>query len=521
VRRAALAFAAITALALTIAASLTGSAEKAGAQTASRPNIVVITTDDQTLASLNATTMPNVMQLLAGQGTTFTDAVATTPLCCPSRASWLTGQYPHNHGARSNNPGYGNLKDPANVLPAWLQGAGYRTAHVGKFLNGYESSVPNRAQPAPGWNEWHTTLEPRRYYDYEMSLNGNVAYFGKRDDNYVTRVLNRIAVNLIQRYASGSQPLYLHLDHFAPHNGQPDRTKRCAKAPVPDQLDKSLFLTDPLPRPPSFNEADMSDKPSFMQRRSPLTSTQIADIERRYRCERASLRAVDRGVGQIYQALSAAGALERTLLIFTGDNGWYYGEHRLDGGKTLAYEEAARVQLIMRAPPELYGPAVSEVGKAVGNIDLAPTVLEAAGATPCVSSTQCRVLDGRSLLGLVQGDTAGWPEARGILLEFQKGTDTAAETKTCAYEGLRVASQLYLVHTSVPGTDSRLCLPANEVEHYDLVADPYQLDNRYPPDSSADQEKQQQLADRLAALRNCAGIEGRDPAPPSGVSYCE
>jgi N-acetylglucosamine-6-sulfatase len=501
--------------------TLTDSPSKAFAQATTPPNIVVITTDDQTHASLDATSMPNVTRLLAGEGTTFTDAVATTPLCCPSRASWLTGQYSHNHGARSNNPGYAALKDPTNVLPAWLQRAGYRTVHIGKFMNGYDDAVPVPAQPAPGWDEWHTMLEPRRYYNYDLSVNGSVVHFGYRDRDYLTRVLNRTAVDLIGRYMSSDRPLYLQLDHFAPHWGGPDPTKRCTKAPIPDQLDRSLFLSTPLPRPPSFNETDMSDKPSFMRQLPPLSSTQISAIQTHYRCERAALKAVDRGIADIYAALKAAGALERTIIVFTNDNGWYYGQHRLDGGKTLAYEEGVRVPLLIRAPTELYGPRVPTVGKPVGNIDLAPTVLAAAGGAPCISETQCRVMDGRSLLGLLQGDESGWPAARGVLIEFKKGKDTAAETKTCAYEGVRAASQVFLRHTSVPNPSTGACQPANEVEHYDLVADPFQIRNLYPPTNSANQQKQQQFAARLTALRNCSGIAGRDPAPPPGVSYCE
>jgi N-acetylglucosamine-6-sulfatase len=511
------AWAAVIALAV-----VAGSAEGAPPATAAvqDPNIVVIQTDDQAFATLSARTMPNVVQLVGREGTTFTDNIVTTPLCCPSRASLLTGQYAHNHGTRSNHPGYGSLKDPGNVLPVWLRRAGYVTAHVGKFLNGYGDAVPDPYQVAPGWNEWHTWFAAQgKYYDYDLSVNGRRIHFGKRNDDYVTRVLNRKAVNLINRYVPHSRPLYLQVDQFAPHLGHPDRTGRCPNAPVPDQVDKGLFLNQPLPRPASFNEADTSDKPSFMQRRKPLSGSEVNAIQARYRCALASLRAVDRGVGQIYQALQDAGELQNTVIIFTADNGFFYGEHRISAGKLLPYEEALRVPLLIRVPPQLNGGAapVAQAGQAVGNIDLAPTVLDFAGAAACSSATGCRVMDGRSLRGLIRGDLAGWPQERGVLVEFDNERGQASPASTCAYEGIRVRARTHVKHTSVPNS-SGVCQPANQREHYHLTPDPFQLQNLVG--TTADQQTQEELASRLADLRACAGIAGRDPLPASG-QFCE
>jgi N-acetylglucosamine-6-sulfatase len=515
-RRATRVVAWLSVIALAVVVGSTGGAPPAAAA-AQAPNIVVIQTDDQAFATLNARTMPNVVQLIGGQGTTFTDNIVTTPLCCPSRASLLTGQYAHNHGTRSNHPGYGSLKDPGNVLPVWLQRAGYVTAHVGKFLNGYKNTVPE-LQVAPGWTEWHTDVDPDRFYDYDLSVNGTRVHFGTGNSDYLTRVLNRKAVNLINRYVPRSRPLYLQVDHKPPHKGTPDRTGRCPDAPVPDQIDQGLFLNQPLPRPPSFNEADMSDKPAFMQRRNPLASSEVNAIQNRYRCELASLRGVDRGVGQIYRALQGAGELQNTVLIFTSDNGFFHGEHRISAGKALPYEEALRVPLLIRVPPQLNAGAtpVAQAGQAVGNIDLAPTVLDFAGATAC-SSAKCRVMDGRSLRGLIRGDLAGWPQERGVLVEFANERDTASATSTCAYEGIRVRARSHVKHVSVPNS-SGLCQSANTREHYHLTPDPFQLQSLIG--TTADQQTQVELANRLADLRDCAGIAGRDPRPPSG-HFCE
>src|SRR5688572_12175236 len=141
------------------------------------PNIVVVTVDDMPMSAFGSRTMPNTVQLLGGQGTTFTNSIVTTPLCCPSRASLLTGQYGHNNGVLANIPGYGALRSPENILPAWLQEADYNTAHVGKYLNNYEQTV-NRSPAAPaGWDEWHTFISGDKYYDYNLAVNGQLVHY--------------------------------------------------------------------------------------------------------------------------------------------------------------------------------------------------------------------------------------------------------------------------------------------------------------------------------------------------------
>ncbi|HEX2436570.1 MAG TPA: sulfatase [Solirubrobacterales bacterium] len=510
---------AVVAVALAFAAAVPAAAKP------QRPNIVVVTTDDQTLASMSEATMPNVAALTQIGATEFTDAVVTTPICCPSRASLLTGQYAHNHGVLANNPGYGDLRGKANTLPVWLRRAGYATAHVGKYLNRYVSSVDERGDVAPGWDEWHTVLDPTgkyvRYYGYRLAVNGEVERVGKRPRDYITRVINRRAARMVRERVPRRKPLYLQVDHRAPHTeAGVNSGGACGGLVPPDPRDALTFTGTPLPRPPSFDEEDVSDKPTFVRSLPRMSATTTSTVELRYRCALASLLSVDRGVGRIVDELREAGELANTAIVFTSDNGFFFGEHRIPEQKTRPYEEALRVPLLIRAPERaLGGAAVDEVAEPVANIDLAPTILDLAGATPCRSRSRCRVLDGRSLTGLIRGD-GGWPAERGILLEFDAG-ERARRAKVCRYEGVRAERHTYVRHTAVSDPVTGLCVPTEEVEHYDLAADPFQLDNLHPAEPGSSQAADEaELGARLEGLRPCAGIAGRDPRQ-GGRPYCE
>jgi arylsulfatase A-like enzyme len=490
-----------------------------------RPNIVVVVTDDQTLASLSAATMPSTVELIGGGGTEFTNAVATTPLCCPSRASMLTGQYAHNHGTLGNTPGYEALRHKANTLPVWLRRAGYVTAHVGKYLNRYKASVERPTEVAPGWKEWHTVIDPARryvrYYDYRLAVNGDAVRLGDRPRDYITRVINRRAARMVREYARKPKPLYLQVDHRAPHTEEGvDSGGSCGGMIPPDPRDAAAFAGEPLPRPPSFDEEDVSDKPSFIRELPRLSGATAGAIERRYRCALASLRSVDRGVRKIVAALRQAKELDDTVLMFTSDNGFFLGEHRIPEQKTRPYEEAVRVPLLIRVPERYRGDtaAPAEVSEPVANIDIAPTILDLAGARPC-SARACRVMDGRSLLGLIRGG-AEWPDDRAIVLEFDAGP-RARPKRVCRYQGVRVAGRVYLRHTAATDAVTGECRPIDEREHYDLASDPFQLDNLYPAGAGTPQgAAEAQLDAKLEQLGDCAGVSGRDPA--SGARpFCE
>jgi N-acetylglucosamine-6-sulfatase len=418
----------------------------------------------------------------------------------------------------SNNPGYGDLHGKANTLPVWLRRAGYATAHVGKYLNRYVASVDDRSEVAPGWDEWHTVLDPTgkyvRYYGYRLTVNGEVERIGKRPRDYITRVINRRAARIVRERVPRRK-------HRAPHTeAGVNSGGACGGLVPPDPRDALAFADTPLPRPPSFNEEDVSDKPAFVRSLPRMSAATTSTVEQRYRCALASLLSVDRGVGRIVDQLRDAGELANTAIVFTSDNGFFFGEHRIPEQKTRPYEEALRVPLLIRAPERaLGGAAVAEVTEPVANIDLAPTILDLAGATPCRSRSRCRVLDGRSLTGLIRGDGA-WPAERGILLEFDAG-ERARRAKVCRYQGVRAGGHTYVSHTAVADPVTGLCGPTAEVEHYDLGADPFQLENLHPADSVDPQGPAEvALQERLDELRDCAGIAGRDPRQ-SGRPYCE
>ena len=498
----------------------------AAADGTKQPNIVVVMTDDQTLASLSAATMPSTLESIGAGGTRFTNAVVTTPLCCPSRATLLTGQYAHNHGTLTNTPGYEDLRNKRNTLPVWLDRAGYVTAHVGKYLNRYKASVDHPADVAPGWDQWHTVLDPAgrsvRYYDYQLAVNGKLTRLGSKPRDYITRVINRRAAMMVRRYAPKRSPLYLQVDHRAPHTEEgADSGPPCGALVPPDPRDATAFRDEELPRPPSFDEQDVSDKPSFIRQLPRLASSTTAAIEERYRCGLASLLAVDRGVAKLVAALRRSHELDDTVLMFTSDNGFFYGEHRIPEQKTRPYEEALRVPLLIRVPDRYLGGATAapEVSEPVANIDLAPTILDLAGAEPCRRRKGCRVMDGRSLLGLIRG-TAPWPEDRAIAIEFDAG-ERARRALVCRYEGVRVAGQVYIRHTAAADPLTGECRPIDETERYDLAADPFQLDNLFPADLGSPEAAIEDTLDaRLQRLRDCEGIAGRDPLP-ARHEYCE
>ena len=471
------------------------------------PNIVIVITDDQTVAGFNRRTMPFAYRALGKQGTAFTDAVVTSPLCCPARAGFLTGQYTHNHGAWSSYP---QLERPKEHLAAWLQADGYRTAMVGKYLNSYDDVVRPVTKPAPGWDEWRMLLEPLSYYGYEVSVNGRRQRIGSARRDYQTTYLNRQVVGLVERWAGGPRPFFIWYAPHAPHDEKVDSRGRCAGRAVPAPGDLRRFAQVDLPRPPSFNESDVADKPRFMQGLTRLSRSDVAELEHRYRCRHASLREVDRGVEGLVAGLRDAGELERTIIVLTSDNGLFYGEHRLRDGKRLPYAEAVDVPLVARIPAEVAGGgAVSTVREPVANIDLAPTLLEFAGASPCRDEDRCQVMDGRSLAGLIRGDAESWPADRGRLLEM----------RNCRYSGLLASDQLLVQHFTVPPRPAQRggCIKREAWERYELRGDPFQLRNT----AGGRADTPGELRGRLRKLRKCAGIEGRDPAPPPGRSYCE
>ena len=457
---------------------------------------------------------------MARRGTKFTDYVASTAQCCPSRASLITGQYAHNHGVTSNNVGYAGLIDKGNVLPVWLRRAGYRTIHVGKFMNGYGAAVEPDSVVPPGWDQWHSVLGSREYYRYDLHVNGTVIHHGSRRRDHVTRVLNHKAAALTGRYATRREPFYLHLDTRAPHDSRErDPFGNCDREPIPVPRDGGLFKRNPLPRPPSFNEGDMTDKPPFMSAAPRLGKADTALIRKHWRCALASLAGVDRGVAAIFDAVKAAGELQQTIFMFASDNGLFYGEHRIKTGKVLPYEEALRMPFLIKVPSR-YRDGASRVGtvrRQVGNIDLAPTILDFANGRPCAGAGDCRTMDGRSLVPLLTR-SGGWPDDRGLLVEYR--VPDVGRYATCDYAGVRTADELYVRHFRVVDAATGECVATDQRERYDLNRDRLELDNLCPSGELCPTDgRQGELEALLDELRDCAGIAGRDPRA-GGRPFC-
>src|SRR3954454_16478831 len=427
---------AATMLALLLAAG-PAKARPATADKDGRPNILVVMTDDE--AQADVAHMPNVKRLLAKKGTTFEDAVDSFPLCCPARATFITGQYAHNHGVKGNFAPYGwyGMKDRGNILPRWLQKDGYRTALIGKWLNGY-GAIDAHGEVPKGFDIWRGLLDVSAY-DYSnfvMNMDGTLKAWGDKDfarklvefanievddqpdsiqsiyakleelfgprpftywgapttTAYSPDVTGKVTEGLVKAERKQDDPFFIWWTPAAPHRedvattlmGRPGPDPR----PPPRYEEKSQSYT--LPRPPSFNEADTTDKSQNFQSKTPvLSDAQIAQLQLDYEGRAGSMLAVDDHVGKLIEILKGTDQLKNTEIVFVSDNGWLQGEHRVPGDKFLPYEESLKVPLVIRGPGI---PKGQTVDGQVSNIDFAPTLLDMANAKAG------RTMDGVSLL---------------------------------------------------------------------------------------------------------------------------
>jgi arylsulfatase A-like enzyme len=460
-----------------VAAGLSTLPARSAVRAAPRPNFVVIMTDDQTVESLRV--MPYVQALLVDQGVLFERSFSSFPLCCPSRSTYLTGQYSHNHEVHGNTPPYGGYAslDHTNTLPVWLDDAGYRTTHVGKYLNGYGNTNPNEVPP--GWDDWQGLVDPTTYrmYNYTINDNGTLVDYGTGPANYQTDVLRNRALTSIDESVAAGAPFLVSVAPLAPH------AESAFSIPGPRAAPRheGRFASEPLPRPPSFNEAAIGDKPRPIRNLPLLTPANIATITTAYRDRLESLLAVDEMVAAVVGRLSAAGVLANTYIVFTSDNGFFHGEHRIKNGKVKLYEESARVPLVIRGAG--FAPGTRAQFLAV-NPDLATTIVRLAGVTPG------RSLDGRSLRYLLQNP--GVADDRAVLLE---NFDPVSVATTGYTDAIRTERYVYVEWTHSDGVRDR--------ELYDLAIDPYQLVNRAGRDAYA--SVQSSLRTKLGALKNCAG----------------
>ncbi|HNB52956.1 MAG TPA: sulfatase [Anaerolineales bacterium] len=416
-------------------------------RTSDKPNFILIITDDQPVGTMHV--METLNQELIGKGIQFTNGYVTTPLCCPSRASILTGEYAHDHGVLTNrkpNGGAGVFKDE-QTLAVWLHDAGYRTGLLGKYMNAYEDLTPVGYVP-PGWDEWDALLNGgddeliRMYLNYSMSENGEIVQYGTKDKDYSTDVIARKGVEFIKD--SADQPFFLVLSFFAPH--QPYK---------PAARHNKLFSGEAFTewRPPSFNEEDVTDKPAWVQN---VDSALVDYIDKEYKRSLRTLVAVDEAIADVLDALDDIDQRENTVIIFMSDNGLTWGEHRLTTSKNCPYEECINVPFTISYPALITQPRTES--RLVTNLDLAPTLLELAGLP--IPATA----DGTSLIPLLRDDPdLAWRDA--ILIEHWPTGEGFGDTIPTFY-GIRTEAWKYVEYDT------------GEKELYDLVNDPYELDNQ-------------------------------------------
>lgn len=491
-------------------------------QDPARPNVLVIETDDMRADDLRF--MPNVRNLIAERGLSFENSFAPNPLCCPSRTSFLTGQYSHNHQVLSHVAPYGfGAFDDANTLATHLQDAGYQTALVGKYLNGYGSQpVHGTGEPSlnyvpPGWTQWRagsdygnfpagSPLQGSTYNYWSITMNVNGTIVGNRG-RYSTAVLGEHTRDVLARFVGDAKPWFVWWTPVAPHFGNPveaddpkpvlgsDGVRRPYETPARPKWVRGKFNATIRHgigvRADGTTEADVSDKPEFLQlpdvnageRRALLKSS-------RQRAE--ALYVLDRQIGLTLAKLKKFGVLAQTYVVFTSDNGYYLGEHRKRFGKILSHEPSLRVPLIVAGP----GVPPGKRYDPVMTIDLAPTISDWTGSGPI---PKC---DGTSLRSVISGDQ-GWD--RVVLTEgLDDGVNGGLPGATFANGlniiGIRVAGWSYVRYSNGEG------------EMYDLRADPLQLTNLYSDPVHADQRA---LLDGVwSQYLGCTESTCRTPLPP-------
>jgi N-acetylglucosamine-6-sulfatase len=470
----------------------------------SRPNVASIMVDDMRADELRY--MPWTRRLIAGQGVNFRNSFAPFPLCCPARASALTGRYTHNHGVYSVNEPYGfNAFEDSSTLATWLRKAGYATVYLGKYLNGYgwmpepgaDAGTSSQYVP-PGWDEWRASIDgglPRRHRMwgsthsfFNTTLNANGKGYENYRGEYQSRVYGRLSAEVIRRRAASNRPFFLFVSYTAPHNGGPEESDdpgtvlrddgvgvRYGTPARPAEV-RGMF-DDVITAPPGADWADsphITDKPGYLAEQPAINAEEWEAILALTRQRAESLYVVDQAIRRTVNALAATGELEETLITFTSDNGYFLGEQVIRQGKILPHEPSIRVPFLMRGPGV---PSGEDRFDPITSIDYAPTVLALTGAT-----TE-EPMDGKSLLPVARRGDRGW--ARAVLTEtgprwgYTRLTDESGTPVLDGHPdqdrrwaiGIRTDRYLYV---DIPPRDGK---SLGEEELYDLAADPHQHNN--------------------------------------------
>ncbi len=517
-----------------LGASCSGSDEKAGGPSpagggttpgtkpvaGAKPNVLFVLTDDMRYDDLQY--MPQTRKLVGDAGLTFDAHFDNVTLCCPARTSILRGQYSHNTGILTNGGDNGGFetayaeKVEESTIATALHGAGYRTGLFGKYLNGYPNTASDTYVP-PGWDAWSSSIKGNAYgeYNYTLNENGKAVSYGTKPEDYGTDVYMRQTRDFMAEAGRSGKPFFAYLAVYAPHS---------PATPAPQ--DETTFPDVQAPRDPAFNEADVSDKPKFIQNLTELDTKARRQTDALARRRAQSLQAVDRGVASLIDSLTASGQLGNTYIVFTSDNGFHLGQHRLRAGKQTAYETDIHLPLLVRGPGVAAGKHATAM---TGNIDLAPTFAELGG------TSLAHAADGRSLVPFLTGGgvaPASWRNAYllehwtvssrveprpgaaqlepddldqgGSVPESTGGEATSSTTTTTRNSRLGAAAATVMPEFAglrVPGY-TYVEYVTGERELYDNAKDPDQLDNIA---SSGPADLLAALHDRLEKLRTCAG----------------
>lgn len=414
-----------------------------------RPNIIFVLTDDQPVQTVAY--MPTVKNVLMSEGVNFENGFLTTPLCCPSRASILTGEYVHNHKVYTNRYPLGGARkfDDISTVAVWLEEAGYRTAYYGKYLNDYSDLKPYGVAP-PGWTDWGAFLAKdsgdeekgnlQYYFDFTLSENGKEVAYPKKKYNFSTDIVTSKAVNFVNE--ARDQPFFLFVSYYNPHSPY-------IWAPRHEETFRHEWAWEPY-RPPNFNEKNIRDKPAYISELYPLSPEEV-DIT--YKQILRSLLSVDDGVASLLKTLKQTGLERKTIVVYLTDNGLTAGDHRFGFSKNCPYEACIKTPYIVYAPWKY--PARTD-NRLVANIDLAATFADLAGAAIPES------VDGMSLVPLLENPNTPWRDA--ILLEHWP-TEEGVGSIIPEFYSVRTDSWKYTEYET------------GECELYDLVNDPYELEN--------------------------------------------
>ena len=492
--------------------------DKAAARPATRPNVLLVMTDDMRHDDLRW--MPNVQSFVRDRGTDFRNSFAPTPLCCPNRASYLTGKLPHNHHVWWHEApwGYGSFDDRRTLATA-LQGAGYRTGYIGKYLNQYgiarpfadRSAAPSTYVPH-GWTDWRGTPDATPYgpadpregstYDFwDTTVNNNGVLEGNPGE-YNSTVLVDETIEVLDRFSAQQRPWYIQLNSLAPHHGAPveadDPYLETAARPewVRGKFDDVITRAPGIPAN-GKPEADTSDK-AFVTRRlgrtGPAARAAVLKVARQ-RAE--SLFVLDKELGRLFKRLRATGELDNTIVAFTSDNGYMLGEHRWVHGKVIGFEASYRVPLVIAGPgipagAKHYGP--------ISSVDLTASMLQWTGA-------RLRGVDGTGIVGELGRGVSGGAWSRAVGYEsyfpgipnphtrkgFRQGPRTGA--------GIRTAQWFYVRYSN------------GDAELFDLAKDPLELTSVHADPSYAAVRRDLDRVWRRFA--NCRGADCTIPLPPS------